>query len=140
MIVTTTPQHVDQLEARGLLEEDKLNSNLRLSVERSPRTWSLLSYPGDVVAIFGVVPWTKSPHIGWPWMLAAHDVARAGPEILANSRKYLAEMGDGFEYLSSFVRADRRSSIRWMTLMRFQFIDYIDQSGVPYLQTFKIVS
>jgi hypothetical protein len=138
VILPATKLHVDQLQAQGLLEADRAG-NIHLSMEKSTRAFALVSYPAHPVAIFGVGPWPGAPHIGMPWILATDAIKRAEPEILANSKKYLELLGDGFDALSSFVRADRRASIRWMTLMRFQFIDFIEDGGKPYLQTFKYV-
>lgn len=124
----------------GLREADRLEIRaasgkspevaLHESLELSTKAWVLLN-KGIACGMWGVAPWPHSPGLGVPWLLAtpAFDLHHNRRELLRHTRRYVGEMGEGFDYLVNYTDARHRESHRWLKWAGFQLDDFKPEFG-----------
>lgn len=80
-------------------------------------------WKGEPVVLYGVTPVSLLGRQGQPW-LAATDRITEGPiarAFLRESRRALADLADGYDYLWNLVHAENSIAIRWLKWLGFNF-------------------
>lgn len=149
-IVSATLAHVDHV-AEHMRKRDV--DEVRAASGRSPRdalvdsllgssrAWTMLTERGEPYAIFGVAPWFAMPDTGAPWLLATDTFRRYPRFILANTKRYVAEMHRDYPILMNYVDARNTDSLRWLMWSGFQFTGVVPEYGVerrPFLRFSKV--
>lgn len=92
----------------------------------------------DPVAIFGVAPHTRHPHIGVPWFLSTEGVRRGSGALIREANFWLDSWTDKYSGgLHNIV--DERNTLhrRWLAYTGFTFGETIILHGHPFIHFFR---
>ena len=87
-------------------------------------------------AIFGVGRISQEPSVGSIWLLGTPEIETIKIQFLRESRKWLEEVGQGYELLTNVVHEDNQLHIRWLKWLGMSFIN----RQPPFLEFAKLCS
>lgn len=78
---------------------------------------------GEPVVLYGVTPTTLLSGRGQPWLAATSRVTerQIAKAFLRESRRALAGLSEGYDYLWNLVHAENAVAIRWLKWLGFTF-------------------
>ncbi len=150
MIVPARECHVCQMLVAGIRQEDlnemKAASGLppEVSLPRclsmSTKAWACVDKRGLAYAVCGVAPWSSEPSLGSPWLIATDSFVKHRVEVVRNTKRFVHEMGEGFEFLINYTDLRHTNNLSWLEWAGFRFDGFIPHYGAerrPFLRFSK---
>jgi len=105
------------------------------SVRLSNYKWSVYAN-NEFVCIFGIGSPTLLSDTGIVWMLGTDLLEKHKGSFIRHSREYIEAMLDVYPYLTNFVDARNKRTIRWLKFMGFTFKEakILGKARLPFHQ------
>jgi hypothetical protein len=89
-------------------------AGLSHSLETSSKAFSVL-LDGEPIAMFGVSPMdSQGVLVGALWLMGTPGIEQIRYQFLRESKQWLAEIADGYDFLANYVHEDNHLHIRWL--------------------------
>ena len=110
----------DMLEILGLMHHPR--DAVYMSYATSTKCYSVKDEMNNLYCSFGVAP-INGTNIGSAWLLGTRKLPQIKKFFLQNSKEKVADLLDGFDYLTNFVMRTNKLSIRWLEWLGAEFND-----------------
>ena len=110
----------DMLEILGLMHHPR--DAVYMSYATSSKCYSVKDEMNNLYCSFGVAP-INGTNIGSAWLLGTRRLPKIKKFFLQNSKEKVADLLDGFDYLTNFVMRTNKLSIRWLEWLGAEFND-----------------
>ena len=110
----------DMLEILGLMHHPR--DAVYMSYATSTKCYSVRDEMNNLYCSFGVAP-INGTNIGSAWLLGTRKLPQIKKFFLQNSKEKVADLLDGFDYLTNFVMRTNKLSIRWLEWLGAEFND-----------------
>ena len=110
----------DMLEILGLMHHPR--DAVYMSYATSTKCYSVKDEMNNLYCSFGVAP-INGTNIGSAWLLGTRRLPQIKKFFLQNSKEKVADLLDGFDYLTNFVMRTNKLSIRWLEWLGAEFND-----------------
>ena len=110
----------DMLEILGLMHHPR--DAVYMSYGTSSKCYSVKDEWNNLYCSFGVCP-IKGTNIGSAWLLGTRRLPKIKKFFLKHSKEKVADLLDGFDYLTNFVMRTNKLSIRWLEWLGAEFND-----------------
>ena len=110
----------DMLEILGLMHHPR--DAVYMSYATSSKCYSVRDEWNNLYCSFGVAP-INGTNIGSAWLLGTRRLPQIKKFFLQNSKEKVADLLDGFDYLTNFVMRTNKLSIRWLEWLGAEFND-----------------
>lgn len=84
---------------------------------------------GQVLALWGVVPFAGYEGAGVPWFVAADGVEREARAFATHARQEVAQLMDGFTLLVNMVSAEHGAAVRFLDWCGFDVAETAEPFG-----------
>ena len=123
-------QDLEEVAALGCEPEGSLQNSITAS--------GLLAFTvhvdGTPAGIFGACP-SDTPEVGYIWMLGTDRLLLIQRELLVEARVWIDYLNAVYPTLVNWVYSSNSVSLRWLTLMGFEFphtADFVTPDGVVF--------
>ena len=110
----------DMLEILGLMHHPR--DAVYMSFATSSKCYSVRDEWNNLYCSFGVAP-IEGTNIGSAWLLGTRRLPQIKKFFLKHSAEKVADLLDGFDYLTNFVMRTNKLSIRWLEWLGAEFND-----------------
>ena len=110
----------DMLEILGLMTHPR--DAVYMSYATSSKCYSVRDELNNLYCSFGVCP-INGTNIGSAWLLGTRRLPNIKKFFLKHSAEKVADLLDGFDYLTNFVMRTNKLSIRWLEWLGAEFND-----------------
>jgi hypothetical protein len=119
----------DMMECIGLMHHPK--DAVVLSFQTSSKCYSVKTTEDGLLACFGVAP---REGFGVAWLLGTRNFYKIKKKFVKESRMWVDDLMEGFDYLTNYVMEANTLSMRWLTWLGATFED----CNYPGYKAFKI--
>lgn len=117
------------MECIGLMHHPK--DAVVLSFQTSSKCYSVKTTEDGLLACFGVAP---REGFGVAWLLGTRNFYKIKKKFVKESRMWVDDLMEGFDYLTNYVMEANTLSMRWLTWLGATFED----CNYPGYKAFKI--
>lgn len=129
------PDHDEVKAVLGVVTPEAL----LFSMQHTERPYTIID--GDTPAgIFGVAP--VEPGVGAIWLLGTDALVHGKWRFLRESKKWMAQVSEGYHLLFNYVDERNDLHIRWIAWLGFTFINRHQHYGAeqrPFLEFVRII-
>lgn len=103
---------------------------LESGIASSDPCYAAVNEEDKVLALFGVVPDSRTDDVGMIWLLGSNELLTHSVYFLRHCRKWVEKLHEQYRVLWNYVDARNEIHIRWLKWCDFTVLELIERHGV----------